>query len=213
MKLLQRQNTGAFFWVLSIQYYIVQISVALAWHAIPQYSWAKNTISDLGNTNCGAYGSRLVCSPLHPLMNVSFLVLGLTMIYGAFFLRKSVEKSRTASTGFCCMAVAGIGTILVGLFPENTVSIMHILGAALPFTLGNLSMILIGVSMKKLWVPMRTYTVFSGLLGLVALIFFMTHHYAGLGIGGMERLVSYPQSIWMIIFGGYILVKKQALVK
>ena len=42
-------------------------------------------------------------------------------------------------------------------------------------------------------------------IGLVALSFFLKNVYLGLGIGGMERIVSYPQTIWMIVFGAYVL--------
>ena len=42
---------GPLVWVLSVQYFLVQLIVAAAWH--PPYSWAHNLISDLGNTACG----------------------------------------------------------------------------------------------------------------------------------------------------------------
>ena len=78
-------NLGSVQWTLypeglavgaCLQYYVVQLIVALAWR-VP-YSWNGNTISDLGNTMCGKYGSRVVCSPLHGIMNVSFVALGVT---------------------------------------------------------------------------------------------------------------------------------------
>ncbi len=51
---------------------------------------------------------------------------------------------------------------------------------------------------------LRYYTVGSGLIALIALAFFVTRNYLGLGIGGMERLVAYPQTMWLIVFGIYI---------
>lgn len=196
---------GASMWVLSIQYYIVQFVAALNWPTTASYSWLHNTISDLANTECGPYGSRLVCSPLHTSMNVSFVTLGITMIVGSFLLARSLAKNTGAYIGFSCMVIAGIGTILVGLFPENTISMLHVLGATLPFTLGNIGMIIIGltVAMAK---PLRYLTILSGVIGVVALVLFMNHTYLGIDIGGMERIVAYPQSIWMIIFGLYSLI-------
>lgn len=196
---------GAFLWLISIQYYIVQLIAAGGWHS-PTYSWAHNTISDLGNTACGQYGSRQVCSALHPLMNASFVLLGLTMISGAFLLRRSLSENRLADLGFTAMAISGIGTVLVGLFPENSVSALHITGAALPFILGNLGMIAIGAALKRLPVFLRGYTMLSGIAGLIALPQLLAGTYLGLGIGGMERVVAYPQSIWMIVFGAYLLL-------
>jgi hypothetical membrane protein len=202
----QGRSVGAALWMLSVQYYIVQIAVAGFWVQGNRYSWAHNTISDLANTHCGFYGSRLVCSPLHTVMNISFVVLGTTMIGGAYFLQKQLTGRRSTRLGFACMAVAGAGTIVVGLFPENTVSTLHIIGAALPFVLGNLAMIIIGVSVTRLPVLLRAYTILSGVIGVLALVLFQANTYAGLGVGGVERFVSYPQSIWMIIFGTYMLL-------
>jgi hypothetical membrane protein len=200
---------GAVLWITSIQYYIVQFTVAAAWAKHNGYSWANNTISDLANTHCGIYGSRLVCSPRHAAMNFSFVVLGSTMICGALLLQKQLSASRLTSIGFSCMILAGVGTMLVGLFPENTVSFLHVTGAALTFVFGNLGMIMIGFSLRRSPKLLRFYTILSGGVGIVALLLFETKSYAGVGIGGMERFVGYPQSIWMIIFGAYLLLSSQ----
>lgn len=199
-------HAGAILWALSVQYYLAQLAVAAGWPANNTYSWANNTISDLGNTRCGEYGARLVCSPGHTLMNLSFTVLGITMAAGSVFLWSHLGISRLARLGLGCMAIAGIGTVLVGMFPENTVSSLHILGAALPFILGNAGMIMIGTAVKKLPVAVRIFSVAFGLLGLAGLSLFMTKTYLGLGIGGMERVTAYPQSIWMIVLGIYLLI-------
>jgi hypothetical membrane protein len=199
---------GAILWLLSIQYYVVQIITANDWAGSNSYSWANNTISDLANTHCGMYGDRLVCSPLHMLMNGSFLLLGITMAVGALLLWTYLGVSRLARLGLSCMVIAGPGTILVGLFPENTVSALHITGAALPFIFGNLGMIILGIALNKLPVLLRGFSVLCGLVGLIALVLFMTQIYLGLGIGGMERFAAYPQSIWMIVTGLYLLLKR-----
>ena len=86
---------GPVLWVSSIQYFIVQLIVISAW-TVP-HSWANNFISDLGNTECGMYAGLAVCSPLHLLMNISFVVFGLTMAIGAVLLRKSFERSTLSS--------------------------------------------------------------------------------------------------------------------
>ena len=199
------RSIGPLLWVFNIQYYIVQFIVAAAWAKNNGYSWANNTISDLGNTQCGMYGNRLVCSPLHTAMNSSFVVLGAAMIGGALLLRRQFANNRLGVLGFSCMELAGLGTILVGLHPENTSSSIHVAGATLAFIFGNLGMILIGVSLKKMLPALRYYTILSGIIGLIALLLFITKTYAGIGIGGMERFAGYPQSIWMVIFGACLL--------
>lgn len=184
-----------------MQYFITQLLVAAAW-PVP-YNWAQNAISDLGNTVCGMYGTRYVCSPQHDWMNASFIVLGLTMIAGSTLIYHEFHKSMASAAGFTFMAVAGFGTIVVGLFPENTIGVLHILGALLPFGLGNVALILFGLSLG-LSRTLRLYTVMSGVIALIALGLFVTHHYLGLGLGAMERITAYPQTVWLVIFGLYM---------
>ncbi len=192
---------GPSFWMVSVQYYIIQLVVAMAWTI--GYSLQHNTISDLGNTACGNYGDRWVCSPLHGLMNGSFIVLGLTMVLGALLIYQEFRRTDLSAIGFGAMAAAGTGTLVVGFFPENTVNNLHILGAALPFLVGNAGMVLLG-SVLDVPKALRLYTVISGVVSLLALGLFVMHTYLGLGIGGMERIVAYPQTIWLIVFGIYI---------
>ncbi len=203
---IRRLNIGAILWVLSVQYYITQFLVAVFFSKYGPYSWRHNTISDLGNTYCGSYGHRLVCSPLYAVMDVSFVVLGITIIGGAALLQKQVMGNLIVKLGFACVALAGVGSILIGLFPENTVAVPHIAGATLAFLVGNSGMILLGLGLRRLPAILRAYTMLSGVVGLTALILFMTQNYESLGIGGMERIVSYPLTVWMIVFGAYLLL-------
>lgn len=192
---------GPGMWMLSLQYFIVQIAVASAWRQ--PYSIANNTISDLGNTNCSIYSGRYICSPLHDLMNTSFIVLGVFMATGSLLIYQEFKENRASLIGFSFMLIAGIGTMLVGIFPENTISALHIIGAALPFLIGNLGIIILGYTLN---IPksLRIFTLSAGMIALVALIFFYTKNYLGIGIGGMERITAYPQTIWLIVFGVYL---------
>jgi hypothetical membrane protein len=191
---------GPALWILSVQYFIIQIIAALAFRTA--YSLKLNTISDLGNSVCGAYSGMYVCSPLHKLMNASFILLGLAMASGSLLIYLKFKKDTVTLVGFSLMAVAGFGTLIVGLFPENIVSFLHTFGASLPFLLGNVALIIFSISLA---IPrlLRCYTFLSGFIALTALVLFSTQHYSGLGIGGMERLVAYPQTIWLIVFGVY----------
>lgn len=195
-------HAGLAFWVLCVQYFLVQIVVGLEW-ITPPYSVRFNTISDLGNTVCGIYGGRNVCSPLNGWMNVSFIILGISMLIGSILNYHAQSKSRAAIWGFVFMGIAGAGSILVGLFPENTIRSLHISGATLTFILGNLALIIFGMTLV-LPKALRYYTIASGIIALAALGFFATKNYFGLGIGGMERLTAYPQTVWLILFGIYM---------
>jgi LPXTG-site transpeptidase (sortase) family protein len=83
---------GPIIWMLCVQYFITQIVVASAWHT--SFSLTRNVISDLGNTACGQYGDRFVCSPLHGLMNASFLLLGLTMATGSLLIYQEFQRNQ-----------------------------------------------------------------------------------------------------------------------
>ncbi len=192
---------GPAIWVINIQYFIVQVIVASSF--TPHYSWLHNTISDLGNTACGKYGELYVCSPRHDLMNASFILLGLTMIIGSPLIYQEFKKSLGSLVGFSAMAIAGVGVLLVGLFPENTIHLLHGTGAELVFICGNEGLVILS---RSLMIPkgLRLYTFLSGSISLVALVLYTTNHYVGIGDGGMERLVAYPQTLWLIIFGIYI---------
>ena len=191
---------GPISWMVSIQYFVIQVVVAQAWTV--NYSLAQNTISDLGNTTCAIYAGRFVCSAKHGLMNASFVILGVTMVVGSILVYQKFKESKRTLVGFSFMAIAGIGTLIIGLFPENSVSSLHAVGAALPFLIGNLGLVILGLSLR---IPrsLRYYTLLSGVISLLALVFFVTHNYLGLGQGGLERLVAYPQTIWLIVFGVY----------
>ena len=73
----------------------------------------------------------------------------------------------------------------------------------MPFVFGNLALVVLGLGLD---VPstLRWFSVIFGVIGLVALSFFISGNYFGLGFGGMERIVAYPQTIWLIVFGAYV---------
>jgi hypothetical membrane protein len=192
---------GPTFWIISIQYFVIQLIVALGW-TVP-YSFSNDTISDLGNTVCGIYSGRYVCSPYFTWMNVSFVVLGATMIAGSTLIYQEFRKNTVNKIAFILMALAGLGTILVGIFPENTISFLHYAGALLPFLLGNVALVIFGFSLGFEG-KFKIYTIASGVVALIALVLFSIHIYLGLGIGGIERLVAHPQTVWLIAFGIYM---------
>ncbi len=201
--LAKSELLGPLLWVSSIQYFIVQLIVIAAW-TVP-HSWKNNFISDLGNTECAPYAGLAVCSPLHLVMNVSFIVFGLTMAIGSLYLLGQFERTKLSRVAFALMMLSGLGTILVGLFPENTVGPLHVFGAFLGLGVGNLSVLLMGISLRPIHPAIRVYTVISACISLTAFALFAIGVHLGLGRGGMERLISYPFTVWMIVFGLYVL--------
>jgi hypothetical membrane protein len=192
--------------MLSALYLLTQIVVAWVWQ--PPYSVIRNSISDLGNTACGRYGGSEVCSPRHVLMNAAFIFLGIVMSVGSLLIyQEFTERKRSerlaALAGFVCLSLAGLGAILVGLFPENTISFMHVIGAALAIGVGNLGVLILGLGLP-LPEGLRNFMLLVGTVSTTALILFACHRDFGIGAGSMERIAAYPQTIWLIRFGIYM---------
>ena len=121
-------------------------------------------------------------------MNVGFVGLGLVMSSGALLLHQEFtererRERRASFWGFLCLGLGGLGVILVGVRPENTVRILHLTGAGLAIGIGNLGILLAGLAVR-LPVRLRGYSIFFSLVSLVALLLFAFQRYFGLGAGG-----------------------------
>src|SRR5437868_2629605 len=141
---------GAISWISSVQFFMAQLIVQLAWTT--PYSLLHNYISDLGNTACSDFSTNsplYICSPLHALMNASFILLGITLPLGAFLTRHFFPPIRWRMIGLALVGSAGLGLILVGFAPENVNISVHATGAALQFIAGNVGMIVIGALLYK----------------------------------------------------------------
>ena len=193
---------GPIIWILSVQYFVAQFVVASAWS--PAYSWVNNLISDLGNSHCGSHLVNAICSPQYALMNISFLLLGITMALGSLLIYQEFRESRWSLVGFSLMALAGLGTMMVGAFPENTIGWLHQSGAFLALGVGNLSLIILALAMYSVRRSFRTYTLATGVISLLAFILFAFGVHLGFGAGTIERIASYPQTIWLVFFGIYM---------
>ncbi len=197
---------GPAVWMASVLYFVAQIFVGWIWN--PPYSFVDNTISDLGNSACGPFGGSYVCSPRNLWMDAGFIGLGVVMAAGSLLLHQEFterdrRERRFSFLGFLCLGLGGLGAILVGLRPENTVRVLHVTGAGFAIGVGNVGILLIGLGVR-LPARLRGYSICFSLLSLVALLLFACHRYFGLGAGGMERVAAYPETIWMIRFGIYI---------
>jgi len=173
------------------------------------YSLSQNYISDLGAVNCGvfggsgAFGGHNACSPWHLVFNVSIVVMGLLILLAVILLRTAFPARRSRTIGLGLLALAGLGAIGVGLFPEDVNITAHSISALLAFLGGGLALLVLGFAMFRdtRWDGFRAYTVISGLVDLVALVLFVTKTYLGLGVGGMERLIIAPLLLWSIVVG------------
>ncbi|BCU67007.1 membrane protein [Sulfolobales archaeon HS-7] len=147
----------------------------------PGYSISHNYISDLG------VGKTAL------IFNSSIILLGVLLIAsGALF---------TTSTVFRILIIlTGIGAAGVGLFPETT-GTPHLISALLAFLFSSLASF---VTVRVSRTPLKYIYPILGGMGLVALTLFILKDYLGLGPGGMERFIVYPNMLWALGFANEI---------
>jgi hypothetical membrane protein len=192
---------AALFWISTVQFYIVQYITARAWRE--PFSLSQNYISDLGNRFC----TESVCSPMQLSMNISFVLLGLAIIIGALLFAYVYRANNGLVMGLLCLAISGLGTMFVGLFPADVNGAAHGTGAFASFFIGNVGLVIIGITFTGVAKALRALAIALGLIALIGLPFYQNNIYFGIGVGGLERVIAYPQTIWMITFGTYVALK------
>jgi hypothetical membrane protein len=205
---------GAILWFLTIQYFIAEIVTALAWKK-PLYSFRLNFISDLGATICPTYapGSTvLICSPLHLVMDLSFVASGLLILGGILLLHTSFPRSRVVHVGLWGLLLGSFGLMGVGLLPENLHMQWHLISATFFFIVSNISLVILGIGLCCFseWRVRAGYTILSGLIALIALLIFITPNLtSAIGAGYVERMIAYPYTIWLVVMGAYFLISRR----
>jgi hypothetical membrane protein len=194
---IQARRAGGVLLLGSVQFVVAMIVVQLKY---PGYSDIGNSISDLGGPH----------SPWAVVVNASVIVLGLLSILAAYLLLSAFNRrlSRTLGLGF--LGIAGIGAILVGIFPENSTALnghMHGIAADLAFIASGLALIILPLAMLRdtRWDGYRAFTFLLGVITLVAIVLYSTKVWGPLGLGGMERLIVAPILLWAIVVGIHLL--------
>ncbi len=194
---IRARQAGAVILVSSLQFVVAMIVVQLKY---PGYSDIGNYISDLG----GAH------SPWALVFDGSAILLGLLALLGAYLLLSAFNHrlSRTLGLGF--LAIAGIGAIGVGIFPETSTALgghAHEIFSDIAFIAAGLALIFLPGAMLRdtRWEGYRAFTFLLGIITLVAIVLFSTSVWGGLGPGGMERLIVAPILLWAIVVGIHLL--------
>jgi hypothetical membrane protein len=194
---------GAILYIVGVVQFLIGMIVTQLLYGPPTYSLLHNYISDLGAVNCGLFSSHQICSPGHEIFNVSIILLGILLVVGTLLIRTAFPARGTRTVGLVLLVIAGIGSIGVGLSPEDVNLTIHSLSALLAFVGAGLALLVLGVAMFRdtRWDGFRAYTMLSGLVDLIAFLLFYTNNYGPLGVGGMERLIVAPVLLWSLVVG------------
>ncbi|MEM3671033.1 MAG: DUF998 domain-containing protein [Thermoprotei archaeon] len=183
----ERRLIGLLFLFGASQFLLVMLGAEAAYPALNHaaYSVSGNAISDLGVGKTAVY------------FNTSIVILGAALAFSSYLSNKTFKSKWFTAT----LLLAGVGSAGVGLFPENHPA-PHTVFALMAFLFGGLSAILFARLTGKLfrWVSMAL-----GLLTLVFLSAFIAGFRADLGFGGVERFIVYPELMWGLCAGGYLM--------
>jgi hypothetical membrane protein len=203
-----RKTAGALLWLVCFQYFVAEQIARVAW-TLP-YSMKRNYISDLGAIHCGTAGLDPVCSPLHWVMNSSFVLQGLLIFFGALLVRRLFPTGTWITISLVMITLSGIGILVVGLAPEDARPAIHYAAAAEHFLLDNAGMALLGaiLLLRTKWPRFfALYSLVSGLIGLGATLLLSQRIFLGLQVGGMERVAAYPFPLWLSLTGIFLLLR------
>ena len=203
-------RAGAIMWIAGpVLFLTAQLAAQSAWRT--PYSWMANPLSDLGAVHCQRTGSgyplpRYVCSPLHAVMNGSLVALGV-LLAGGVLLTAPCWGSGIASRGARGLLIAAaLGSVLVGLVPEDVHLSVHLLGAVLGIGAGKCGFILAGlIGRTSPFGRLRPLTLPLSILAMAATVLLFTGHIPASGFGAVQRLADYPLRCWMVIAGIYLL--------
>ena len=170
---------------------IFSIFNTIAESVYPNYSVRTNALSDLGalgHSTTLLWDGQLLASGVLTLVAVILLVF-----------RSSLSEFLGSVPIKLLYLLPPVGTIMVSVFPENSILAIHSVGAFVVFVFGAISAIYAYRFTKS---PFRYFSVLLGVISLVAIP--LLGDGSLLGFGGAERLVVYPNTIWGIAFGAYL---------
>jgi hypothetical protein len=172
------------------------------------YNPLTNLISDLGVTNCGqlALGGyhANVCSPLHALMDGTFIVVGLLQVLGAMAVLpawpRDLAERPNLLIGLPLLGLGGITLLIAGVAPENVAPSAHTVAAKAGLIILNLAMIQIGVSLVRIARVLGVLALIAGVAGFVGTVLVFAAP-AGVPLGLAERIAVYPGIAMVVVLG------------
>jgi hypothetical membrane protein len=190
---MRKPVAGTLLFVGGVQFALCLI---LSETVYPGYNVSVNVISDLG----------VWSKPSAIIFDPSTIIFGLTILAASFLIQKEFKMPWLS----IMLALAGLGAMGVGLFPENILkfaghAVIHDASAITAFFFGGVAAISAYRITKS---PFKYFSVILGAVALLSMVLFAVtaqFDYLGIGIGGMERMIVYPTLVWTIGLGGYLM--------
>jgi hypothetical membrane protein len=174
--------------VLTLQFFVVEAIVQLRYTG--PYSRADNLISDLGAS----------ASPARSAMNASFVVQAALILAGVVLLLPAL-RGVAARLAQALLALCAIGVLMVGVWPEGTVSGLHTAGTVLYLAGGTVGLLALAYAVRSRSEPLGTALAVLGLVGAATTIFFADGVTEYLGRGGTERVAAYAVPVGLALAG------------
>lgn len=189
---------GALLFVLG---FVALMGIITAEAFYPGYNAGVQEISDLGASRPP---NSVIVQPAATIFNTAMILSGLLALGAAYCLHRAFDD-RAVTVAF---GLFGLGVLGVGVF-DGSEAPMHGISALLTFFTGGLLGV---VAARVITTPFRYLSLAVGgfvLLLLVSIIGLglagIAHPLLFLGMGGLERYVTYPFLLWLLAFGGYLM--------
>lgn len=213
-----KQQLAGWSWIAAAIALLAQLLVAAAWPG--QYSWADNTISDLGATTCGVFDAgtrveRTVCSPLHVVANAATVVNGLLLTVGAIAV--TLARSRPLGVvGPVLLAVGGLLVVGVGVTPLDKAPAAHEAFALAQAPVQWTGMVVAALAARRTGMgTLAVVTLAATAVSVVGLGLFVSAVGGGaaaaVGVGLVERLAFDTLTIWGVVAGVLLLRRTVAV--
>jgi hypothetical membrane protein len=173
--------------VLTLQFFVVE---AIAASRYGGYSYSANVISDLGTADSAARWA----------MNASFVLQGLLIAAGALLLGPGLAGTG-GKLARVLLTVAGLGVLLVGVFPSDGNATVHEIAAGAHLLAGGIGLIALAYGVRPRSEGLGTLLAVLGLVGVIGTIFFGSAVFLSLGEGGMERVAAYVIPVGLAVAG------------
>ena len=198
----QRVTAGAVCLILTAVFFPGQFIAQAA--VTKPYSVITNYISDLGATTCEPFSFGTfhvsVCSPLHTVMNVTFMLTGVFLIAGTVLLWGARPRGAIGTWAWVLLLIGGVGKIVAGTSPENLSPLSHSAGgAAVPCW--TVAILLVGIALRRSRPRFMAWSVAAFALSMVGVVLMNAIEQVGLA----ERFAAYPLVIWTAAAGVVLL--------